>query len=38
MGTKATHKTSAEQYAVMACLRMLANIGYNLPTLSSMMI
>ena len=35
-GMKASHKTSAEKYAVMACLITLANIGYNLPTLSTM--
>ena len=35
---KALHKTSVEKYVVMACLWTLANIGYNLPTLSSMMI
>ena len=33
---KAPHKTSAEKYAVMACLRTHANIGYTLPILSSM--
>ena len=32
------HDISAQKYAVQACLRALQNIGYNIPTYSSMRI
>ena len=35
---KALHKTSVEKYVVMACLWTLANIGYTMPTYSSVSI
>ena len=38
MGVKAPDKAIAQKYAILACLNKLANIGYTLPTLSSMMI
>jgi hypothetical protein len=38
IGMKVPEKTMAEKYVVMACLNKLANNGYNLPTLSSMML
>ena len=38
MGIKAPEKSIAQKYAVNACLNKLLNIGYTLPTLSSMTI
>jgi hypothetical protein len=38
VGVKAPEKKIAIKHAVIACLNKLANIGYTLPTLSSMMI
>ena len=35
VGRKAPDKKIATKYAVIACLNKLANIGYTLPTLSS---
>ena len=32
------HDITAQKYAVQACLRALQNIGYNIPTYSSMRI
>ena len=37
-GIKAPHKGVAEKYAVIACVNKLANIGYTLPTYSSVSI
>ena len=38
MGVKAPDKAVAQKYVVLACVNKLANIGYTLPTLSSMTI
>ena len=38
MGIKAPEKSIAQKYAVIACLNKLVNIGYTLPTLSSLTI
>ena len=38
MGVKAPDKACAQKYVVLACVNKLANIGYTLPTLSSMTI
>ena len=38
MGVKAPEKKIVIKYDVKSCLNMLVNIGYTLPTLSSMMI
>ena len=36
MGIKAPQQTIAQKYTVIACVTKLTNIGYTLPTLSSM--
>ena len=38
MGIKAPQQTVAQKYAVITCVTKLANIGYTLPTLSSVLI
>ena len=38
MGIKTPKKSIAQKYVVIACLNKLANIGYTLPTLSSVLI
>ena len=38
MGIKAHEKSIAQKYAIIACLNKLTNIGYTLPTLSSLTI
>ena len=38
MGVKAPDKAVAQKYAVLACVNKLANIGYSLPTYSSVLI
>jgi hypothetical protein len=38
MGNRTPHKMNAKKYVVMACLMALANVGYNIPTFSSMLI
>ena len=38
MGIKAPKKSIAQKYVVIVCLNKLTNIGYTLPTLSSLMI
>jgi hypothetical protein len=38
MEIKAPQQTVAQKYAVIACVTKLANIGYILPTLSSVLI
>ena len=38
MGIKAPQQTVAQKYAVIACVTKLVNIGYTLPTLSSVLI
>ena len=38
MGIKAFDKTIAQKYVVLACVNKLANIGYTLPTYSSLSI
>ena len=38
MSSGQPHDISAQKYAVQACLRALQNIGYNIPTYSSMRI
>ena len=38
MGVKAPDKAIAQKYAILACLNKLANIGYTLPTYSSVSI
>jgi hypothetical protein len=38
MGIKAPQQAVAEKYFVIACVTKLANIGYTLPTLSSVQI
>ena len=38
MGIKAPQQTVAQKYTVIACVTKLTNIGYTLPTLSSMTI
>jgi hypothetical protein len=37
MGIKAPQQNVAKKYVVFACVTKLTNIGYNLPTLCSMM-
>ena len=38
MGVKAPDKTIAQKYAVLACVNKIVNIGYSLPTYSSVSI
>ena len=38
MGVKASDKAVAQKYVVLACVNKLANIGYTLPTYSSVSI
>ena len=38
MGAKAPDKAVAQKYAVLACVNKLVNIGYTLPTYSSVSI
>ena len=38
VGVKAPDKVVAQKYVVLACVNKLVNIGYNLPTYSSMAI
>jgi hypothetical protein len=38
MGIKAPQQIVAQKYVVIACVTKLANIGYTLPTLSSVLI
>jgi hypothetical protein len=38
MGIQARQQTVAQKYTVIACVTKLANIGYTLPTLSSVLI
>ena len=38
VGVKAPDKAVAQKYVVLACVNKLANIGYTLPTLSSVLI
>ena len=38
MGVKAPDKAVAQKYAVLACVNKIVNIGYSLPTYSSVLI
>ena len=38
MGPRQAYQVMAEKYAVLQCLRTFGNVGYNIPSFSSMMI
>jgi len=38
MGPRQAYQVMAEKYVVLQCLRAFGNVGYNIPSFSSMMI